>query len=83
MFLVYVLRSQTSGERYIGQTDDLDRRIAQHNDPNRSGIPFTAKNPGPWVLVYREAHATRSEALRREKWLKSGVGRECMRDAPR
>jgi putative endonuclease len=76
MFYVYVLPSQTSGKRYVGQTDDLDERVAQHNDPNRSGVLFTSKNPGPWLLVYSEAHTTRSEAMQREKWLKSGVGRD-------
>ncbi|NLA41614.1 MAG: GIY-YIG nuclease family protein [Smithella sp.] len=33
MFYVYILQSETSGRYYIGQTDSLDRRLAEHNDP--------------------------------------------------
>jgi putative endonuclease len=76
MFYVYVLRSQASGKRYVGHTDDLERRLSEHNDPTRSRVKFTAKDDGPWIVVYQESHATRGEAMRREKWLKSGVGRE-------
>ena len=76
MFYVYVLRSQTSGMRYVGQTQDLHERLTKHNQNDPNGIRFTGKNPGPWVVIYYETHPTRSEAMRREKWLKSGVGRQ-------
>ena len=61
--------------RYIGQTDDLDRRVREHNDPQHNNKKFTSKHPGPWVLVYFEQFETRAEAMRRERWLKSGRGR--------
>ena len=76
MYYVYVIQSQTAGIRYVGQTQDLEQRLRTHNEPDPLGVRFTGKNPGPWVLIYHETHATRSEAMRREKWLKSGVGRE-------
>ncbi len=70
-----MLISRTSGKRYIGQTQDLAARVAQHNDPETNRHKYTSKLPGPWDLVHHEAYATRSEAMRREKQLKSGQGR--------
>ena len=75
IFWVYVLFSKTAEKRYVGQTDDLDRRVREHNDPSHNPMKFTSKHPGPWVLVYSEQFETRSEAMRRERWLKSGQGR--------
>jgi putative endonuclease len=69
-FTVYVIRSQ-AGIRYIGYTEDLQKRLAQHN----SGISkYTSRDTG-WVLIYSETYSIRAEAMKREKWLKSGVGR--------
>ena len=72
MFEVYVLRSQSSCRYYIGFTSDVTQRLGQHNQ----GITESTKNRGPWEVVYRESYASRSEAMRREKYLKSGSGRE-------
>ncbi len=72
MFLVYVLRNQTSGRLYTGYTSDLVQRVGQHNH----GIAKSTKNRGLWELVYREEFKTRVEAMRREKYLKTGRGRE-------
>ncbi|MFM8249955.1 MAG: GIY-YIG nuclease family protein [Planctomycetota bacterium] len=80
MYFVYVLQNQESGLRYVGQTDDLQRRIARHNQPDPAGVRFTGKHPGIWVLVYSESYATRAEAMLRERWLKSGTGRQWLRD---
>ncbi len=76
MYCVYVLESQSTRMRYVGQTQDLDARLAKHNSHDTSGTRFTGKNPGPWIVVHREEYSTRSQAMVREKWLKSGVGRE-------
>ena len=75
-YFVYVLVSESTGSRYIGQTNDLARRLERHNSPDRFGKRFTAKDAGPWKLVHTEEFASRSEAMQRERWLKSGVGRE-------
>jgi putative endonuclease len=72
MFYVYVLRSLKTGKRYVGQTHDLSVRLAQHNE---GFSPYTSGR-GPWELVYNECYETRSEAIRREKFLKSGKGRK-------
>ena len=75
-FHVYVLRSRSTGKRYFGQTSDLDRRLGEHNDPRHNHKKHTSRNEGPWDLSHSEAFETRAEAMRRERWLKSGVGRE-------
>ncbi len=75
-FVVYVLRNRATGKRYVGHTEDLRRRLAEHNDPSHNPRKHTSRNPGPWDLVHEEQFETRSQAMRRERWLKSGKGRE-------
>ena len=76
MFYVYILLSERSKKTYVGQTEDLQRRIREHNTPDHNIAKFTSKHAGPWVLIHREEFQTRGEAMKREKWFKSGVGRE-------
>jgi len=47
------------------------QRLGQHNN----GITKSTKNRGPWEIVLREEFDTRSEAMQRERFLKSGQGR--------
>ncbi len=72
MFFVYVLRSLTTGRHYVGFTPDPIQRLGQHDH----GLTKSTKNRGPWELVHQEPFKTRSEAMRRERFLKSGQGRE-------
>jgi len=74
-FFVYVIESLTTGGRYIGQTGDLNRRLAEHNDPEHKPAKYTSRQAGPWKLIYQEIHPTCSQAVRRERWLKSRTGR--------
>ena len=53
-------------------TSDLTQRFGQHNH----GVTKSTKNRGPWELVHREEFGMRGEAMRRERFLKSGQGRE-------
>jgi len=71
MFAVYVLGS-ASGKLYVGHTSDLKRRLVEHN----SGMCKTTKVDTDWQVVYSEDCTTRGQAMKREKWLKTGVGRE-------
>jgi putative endonuclease len=66
-FHVYILQSETTGRYYVGQTKDVDERVAYHN----ANYSRALKNRGPWKLVFTESFATRSEALRRERQIKS------------
>jgi putative endonuclease len=73
MFYVYIIYNTSADKIYIGQTDNLGERLHSHN--NKKGNHFTSKFEGEWKLVYSEQVSTRSEALKREKQLKSSRGR--------
>jgi putative endonuclease len=75
MYYVYLIRSRTTGKTYIGQTSDMEKRLAYHNDPANRLTLYTKRNQGPWLLVYSEQYASRQEAVKRERFLKSGKGR--------
>ncbi|MBI2121473.1 MAG: GIY-YIG nuclease family protein [Candidatus Wildermuthbacteria bacterium] len=76
-YFVYVLRSERDGRCYTGITDNPERRLRQHNKGN-SATPST-KNRGPFVLMHKERVANRCIARKREKYLKSGIGREFLK----
>ena len=73
-FTVYVIQS-IAGQRYIGQTKDLQRRLTEHN---QSRSRWT-KRSSQWQLIYHEDFNDRTSAVRRERYLKSGAGREWLR----
>jgi putative endonuclease len=68
---VYVLYSPEYQRYYIGSTEDLDKRLLHHN----SGKVRSTKAFRPWKRVYQEQLENRSEAMKREKYLKSGYRR--------
>jgi putative endonuclease len=74
MYYVYVLFNAENEKIYIGQTINLDKRLTEHN--NKLGNHFTAKFDGKWILIYKEELNSRTEAIKREKQLKSFKGRE-------
>ena len=74
MHIVYVLENTNDSSWYIGQTDDLKRRLSQHN--SGQGGRTTKMKPGPWKLIYAEAYCDKRDALGREKFLKGGSGRK-------
>ncbi|MFQ5662565.1 MAG: GIY-YIG nuclease family protein [Terriglobia bacterium] len=67
MFTVYILQSERSGRYYVGQTSNLEKRWRYHE----AGQTKSARNRGPWRVVYMEEFSTRSEAVRRERRIKS------------
>ena len=71
MYYVYLIDCRgTPARRYVGSTEDLDARVADHN-AGRS--PHTAKF-GPWRLVACIAFSTRPRAEQFERYIKSGSG---------
>ena len=72
MYYVYILYSETLKKKYIGMTDDLKRRIEEHN---RGKSNFT-RTGDKWKLIYYEAFLNKTDARREELFLKSGKGRE-------
>lgn len=71
MYYVYVLWSESLQKRYVGSASDVADRIKQHN----SGSNRFTRGGTPWILIHQEEYPTRTEALKREKFLKRGVGR--------
>ena len=63
MQFTYILQSESTGRYYIGSTDNLDRRVAEHNDPGYKGSKTTKRFKGPWKLVYAESSQARAEAM--------------------
>ncbi|MEZ4787782.1 MAG: GIY-YIG nuclease family protein [Flavobacterium haoranii] len=74
-FYTYVLKSDKDGRLYKGHTENLETRLLQHN----SGKTPSTKPYLPWELVYFEEFFTREEAILREKYFKSGIGREFLK----
>jgi putative endonuclease len=72
MFTVYVLYSEKYHTHYTGFTSDFDKRFISHNELGTKGCTIKYR---PWKIILREEYSTKSEAMSREKWLKSGVGR--------
>jgi putative endonuclease len=77
-FYVYILEND-EGRLYVGQTMDLQSRLADHNHAGPTQGKFTRKN-GPWQLVWSEPHATRASAMAREKEIKSWKSSRTIRE---
>ncbi len=72
MVYVYVLRSRVNGLRYVGITAKLGPRLRTHARGTTKG----GQQLGEFTLIHREEFPTYVDARRREKYLKSGQGRE-------
>tara|TARA_R110000787_G_scaffold70646_6_gene157031 strand:- start:910 stop:1158 length:249 start_codon:yes stop_codon:yes gene_type:complete len=72
MFFVYVIESQRDLRLYKGFTENLEKRLKEHN----AGKTKSTKAYVPLKLVYCEEVYTRIEARKREKYFKSDIGRD-------
>jgi putative endonuclease len=72
---VYILRSLKDRNLYIGLTSNLSKRVEQHN----KGHERTTRSRRPFNLLHYEEFASRSAAREREKYFKSGFGRELIK----
>ena len=68
MFYVYILRT-SSNTLYIGQTNNLERRLKEHRDKSSKSAKYIRYFSG-FALVYSEKYLTRKEAMKREAQLK-------------
>ncbi|OAQ38626.1 endonuclease [Pedobacter psychrophilus] len=73
MFKVYALYSEKYNKIYIGFTSNLEQRLTSHNELATKGYTIKYR---PWKLIHQEGFETKSEAMQREKQLKSAKGRE-------
>jgi putative endonuclease len=76
MIIVYIIRSELDGRFYVGMTCDLERRLMEHNSKRN----FSTKGYTPWKLFFYETYENRIDARKREKYLKSGVGKEYIKN---
>jgi putative endonuclease len=76
MFMVYAIKSVKRNYIYVGISNNLSRRLDEHND----GKNKTTKPYKPFKLIYSESFKTRSEARKREIYFKSGSGKEFLKN---
>ena len=72
MFYVYLLRSSKTGRRYVGSCENVDDRLRRHN----AGHSKATRHGIPWILVHIESFSNRTEAAKKERYYKSGRGRD-------
>ncbi len=77
-WFVYTIYNKKSDKIYIGQTNNLNRRLVEHN--KKLGKHYTAGIDGEWELIYKEKQDSRKDAIIREKQLKSYQGRQFIKN---
>lgn len=75
-YVVYVIENSLNKSWYIGFTQNLKQRVAEHNSKKS---PYTSRLAGDWKLIYSELYLNKKDALGREKFLKSGSGRKFLK----
>jgi putative endonuclease len=74
---LYIIKGILSGKKYVGITNDLQRRLREHHDGNSKGGQLI----GDFELIHTEEFDDYSSARRREIFLKSGQGRKWINDS--
>ena len=75
MYYVYILINKIKTKTYVGCTDNLDRRIFEHNSGKvRSSKPYL-----PYKLLYFEQYKDLKNARRRERFFKTTTGRKFLK----
>jgi len=75
MFTVYILKSTVTAKSYVGVTNDILRRINEHN----AGKHAYTKIYRPWSIIHQEVFGDFATARAREKYLKSASGRKFLK----
>ena len=76
MYYTYILKSDKNGRMYTGSTNDLRKRLKQHND----GKSTFTKRDKPYKLIYYEACMNENDARSRELQLKSGLSKRYLKN---
>jgi putative endonuclease len=76
-FVVYILFSEKFNKNYTGYTSNLIERFKSHNILETKGYTLKFR---PWTVVHVEFFNSKSEALKREKYLKTEIGREFIKN---
>ena len=77
MYYVYVIYSEKFKKRYTGYCNDIDKRLDWHNELSEKSW---TKKYRPWILIYFESFQMKTDAIKREKYLKTGVGRDFLKN---
>ncbi len=78
-YTVYVLYSELYNKHYIGYTSDIEIRLKSHNELATKGYTIKYR---PWKIIYTEEYNEKKEAMQRERFLKSGQGRDFIKTLP-
>ena len=70
-YYVYILESSYDENKYVGCTNNIKRRLEEHN----SGKTISTKTRKPFKLIYCEVMLNKYDAYNREKFLKTGWGK--------
>ncbi len=76
MMFVYVLKSEKEERLYVGMTISVEKRLKEHN----AGKTKSTKGYRPWKVVHTEEYPDRTTARKREKYLKSGYGKQWLKN---
>lgn len=76
MYYTYILLSKKDNKMYTGYTNDLQKRFKLH----QTGKVTSTKGRGPFKLIYYEACLSRTDAKKREKYLKTGMGKRYLKN---
>lgn len=71
----YILISKITKKTYVGHTDNLNRRLLEHN--KEKGV--FSRRYAPWKVLYKETFLREVESIKREKYFKSAAGRRWMK----
>lgn len=77
IYFVYILQSKKDSNFYVGCTNDLRKRLEEHN----AGRVYSTKFRKPFDLIYYEAYRNKNDAFLREKFFKTGWGRNYLKRA--
>lgn len=75
MFYVYVIEHQQTQLMHVGFTNDLSKRLKEHN---KRGL-LTSKKKSAWQVIYYEAYLNESDARRREEYFRTHLGRHAVK----
>lgn len=75
MYFVYILKSVNFAKTYTGISDNVERRLIEHNN----GYSYFSKRYRPWIVLFTVAVTDKIEARKKEKYFKSAAGRRWIR----
>ena len=70
-YYIYILKSKSKDFIYVGFTQDLRRRLKEHNNKEE----LSTKHYAPFELIFYEAYISKRDAMRREEYLKTTKGK--------